>query len=352
CGRGPAMLLVLGMHRSGTSALARLVSLLGAALPRRVMDAGPDNVNGYWEPTEVVTFNDGLLEAAGGRWDALCGPGADAIAALRTPEVVDAARRVLADNFDPTTPLGVLKDPRLSRLLPFWRPLLEAQGFRLPALVCVRHPLEVAASLAARNGFSEAQGLLLWLGYTLDAERYTRGAPRAFVSYADVLAQWQAVAERLGTVLEIAWPRTTTDAAADVTAFLQPAGRHHVVEGWAAAPATPLHRWCKTLFTALAADEAIADVCDAIRPPFEALVSVCEPIRANREAVLPIGAARPAARGLWREAELWRLRAELTDLRAAHAALEAAGRVKDAHHAELAHSAAKHELELLALRPK
>src|SRR5688500_16955298 len=61
-------LVVLGMHRSGTSALTRVLSLLGADLPGRLLDPRPDAVRGYWESADLVAIHDRLLEAAGLAW--------------------------------------------------------------------------------------------------------------------------------------------------------------------------------------------------------------------------------------------------------------------------------------------
>src|ERR1700674_2682468 len=62
-------ILVLGMHRSGTSALTRALSLLGAALPKRIARATPSNEAGHWEPERLVHLHDEMLGEAGHRWD-------------------------------------------------------------------------------------------------------------------------------------------------------------------------------------------------------------------------------------------------------------------------------------------
>ena len=68
-GRARKAILVLGMHRSGTSALTRVLNLYGAALPRRMIPPNPNNEKGYWEPKVIVRIHDELLSAAGSRWD-------------------------------------------------------------------------------------------------------------------------------------------------------------------------------------------------------------------------------------------------------------------------------------------
>ncbi|HZV10643.1 MAG TPA: hypothetical protein VFF94_12845, partial [Novosphingobium sp.] len=66
---GRQAVVVLGMHRSGTSALARIVSLLGADLPATLMPADASNVAGHWESGPVCGVNEALLASAGSRWD-------------------------------------------------------------------------------------------------------------------------------------------------------------------------------------------------------------------------------------------------------------------------------------------
>src|SRR5580658_5857134 len=65
----PQALLVLGMHRSGTSALTRVFSLLGADLPNNMLDANPTNEAGHWESLDLMVGHDELLASAGSRWD-------------------------------------------------------------------------------------------------------------------------------------------------------------------------------------------------------------------------------------------------------------------------------------------
>ena len=62
-------LLVLGMHRSGTSAMTRVISLLGADLPKTLLGEGLGNEAGHWEPAPLVTHHDWLLEQLASRWD-------------------------------------------------------------------------------------------------------------------------------------------------------------------------------------------------------------------------------------------------------------------------------------------
>jgi hypothetical protein len=192
-------ILVLGMHRSGTSALTRVLNLMGATLPANLMSATDDNPSGYWESSRLVPFNNRLLRSVGLRWDDDAslpkgwseGP---TQAALR-----DEARSLINEEFS-ETPLFVFKDPRMSRLLPFWENVLRDLGVQPHSLLILREPLEVAHSLAARSECEQfraaavpavSRGLLLWLRYVLDSEIHSRHMPRFAVDYATLLSDWR-----------------------------------------------------------------------------------------------------------------------------------------------------------------
>ena len=121
-----------------------------------------------------------------------------------------------------------VKDPRISRLLPLWLPLLERLGTTPVFLIALREPVEVARSLERREGLSMARSLLLWLRYNLEAERHTRGRRRAFVCFDDLLHDWRATLERAARESGIAWPVPFADAADAIGTFLDPELRHHV----------------------------------------------------------------------------------------------------------------------------
>jgi len=223
-------LLVLGPHRSGTSAVTRVLNLLGAELGESLMPSDIDNERGYWENLAFVKRNEVLLRALGISWDApvqMPPPWNEQVVAERMASIL---RRRVKREFGQAQMVAV-KDPRLCRLAPLWTQVLEDVGFRTVHLLVVRHPREVAASLERRNGFSLEKSYLLWLQYFLDAEAATRGKPRIIVDYADLLRNWRGCVESIEHALGVQWPRAIDSVAAQVMEFLEPALRHHNYSG-------------------------------------------------------------------------------------------------------------------------
>lgn len=197
-------LLVLGMHRSGTSALAGLLARAGAIPPATPMAPHASNPRGFFESVPVRDFNDALLARLHSGWNDL--------RALpegwpRRPEVaglLPQAAALIAAEFG-AAGLCVLKDPRICRLLPFWRLALARAGLGVLAVHIHRHPEAVAASLAGRYGFAAPFTRTLWLRHLLDAEAASRDLPRCFTSYERLLAapgpELARIAGRLGVTL-------------------------------------------------------------------------------------------------------------------------------------------------------
>ena len=165
---------MLGMHRGGTSALAGVLAKLGATLPRTLMPADRGNPAGYWESDVIFRIHTRLLIALDSEWDSLAplpaswwlGPTAERF----EDELVDA----VGDEFG-ASPLFVLKDPRMCRLLPLWTRVFSRIGAWPGYVLLTRNPIEVADSLQARDGFTRETSFLLWLRYLVEAELGTQG---------------------------------------------------------------------------------------------------------------------------------------------------------------------------------
>jgi SAM-dependent methyltransferase len=221
-----AALVVLGMHRTGTSALSGVLHKLGAGAPANLQWGDKDNERGYWESQRLVQLNDRILKAGDSRWndwaafdDSRLDPAQRAALEAEMLQAIDAEYG--------GAPLIAIKDPRMCRLMPLWLRALDRLGFEVKFVIPVRNPLETALSLLERDKMPVEEGLLLWLRHMLDAVRFSRGHARCFVAFADLLEDWRASAERIAAQLQIAWPVEAPAAAGAVEQFLSRELRHH-----------------------------------------------------------------------------------------------------------------------------
>lgn len=244
------VLLVMGMHRSGTSAVTRVLHLLGCDLPATLMPAGLGNEEGHWESEATVQFNDRLLDQMGSGWDDWLPISLVWRDMPRYAEDLAEARRLLRQEFG-QSPLFVFKDPRHCRIGALWADALRDEGVEPRYVLMLRNPLEVAASLSRRNGIEQAYGLLLWLRHALDAERLSRGARRVVVFYPSMLADWRGQMARLSAELEIEFPRKLDEIADEVNGFIRPTLRHHLQNNESLLEDPTISPWVRRIYEIL-----------------------------------------------------------------------------------------------------
>ncbi|MEZ5542390.1 MAG: nucleotidyltransferase family protein [Pseudomonadota bacterium] len=240
-------LLVAGMHRSGTSATTRVISLLGADLPSNLMPSmACVNETGFWESLDFYDLNERILATLDSGWDDW--RRLDPQTSL--PGLKAQAREILERNFAESE-LFVFKDPRVCRLLPFWLESLRQFGAETKCILPFRNPVEVASSLEQRDGFSPTKSYMLWLRHVLDAELGSRGIPRAFLSYAELLDDWRGTAGRIAEQLGLSWPGRHADAEGGIDRFLEHRLRHHVTDAASLLRNAGIMAWIKDTFRLL-----------------------------------------------------------------------------------------------------
>jgi hypothetical protein len=218
--------VVLGMHRSGTSALTRGVQALGVYLGDNFLDTRPDNPTGYWEDKAIVALNDRVLASFGLHWEevGLIGDSKwdrPALGALRR-EAIDYIRERFGRR-----PLWGFKDPRTIRVLPFWRDVFRQADVAASYLVAVRNPLSVAQSLLQRQGMPTIVAHRLWLVYVVPYLSEIRHGTFAIIDYDEFLRAPRAQLERIAMTLELPDGEGRADAvSAYVDSFVDTTLRH------------------------------------------------------------------------------------------------------------------------------
>ena len=210
---------ILGMHRSGTSSLARVLNLMGLYFGGENAGTGrsAENVKGFWERRDVRDMNDAILAAAGGDWDVVSNLDLDGLPPESKADYVSAAGDIVL-NLDAHRPWFV-KEPRLCVLFPIWRPSLET-----PRVIHIhRNPLEVARSLHERNGIPTVTGLALWEIYNVRALQASEGLPRHFLGYEELLERPTATLESLSSFLARGGYALREPTAQELSSFLDPA---------------------------------------------------------------------------------------------------------------------------------
>jgi hypothetical protein len=219
------LLLVVGIGRSGTSLFTGIVGQLGLHVPQPEVRADETNPRGFSEPRWVVDFHNRLMR---GRritvFDSRPAAWETAAEASEDEAIVAELRSWLEVQFVGADGV-VVKDPRIGWFLPLWQRCAEDLGVRTSFGQMLRTPHEVVVS--ARQWYGEWQNdtsrAASWLNVTLHVEKATRGVPRAFVRYDDLLEDWRREISRTAELLEIpALTRLDGPAAETVDGFVDP----------------------------------------------------------------------------------------------------------------------------------
>lgn len=228
------LVFILGMARSGTSALTRVLSLCGGTLPAGMMGGFVGNPRGYWEPRKVVNLNEEILRRHHSA-------GYDPSLRLEEESAFDAEEKAACIKkltayltTLPTAPVVVIKDPLIAgSLSELWFEAARLASFDITAIIAVRNPQEVIASFqkleTPLQRHSWELGGALWLKYSLLAEKRTRSLPRVFVEYPNLIENWRREVKRVSEALAI--NLTTSDGEGAIEEYLEQDLRHERSSG-------------------------------------------------------------------------------------------------------------------------
>ncbi len=196
---GTKGVLVLGMHRTGTSALTRGLAALGVEIGDKLMPAQKgDNEKGFFEDLDVYNLNHNALLSAGADWDSLRVELTEDKIEEYSREAAKLIKRKFAGK-----PMWGFKDPRTVRLMPIWDRALESLEVETLFVVSNRNPKAVAGSLAKRNKMPKSKALGLWLLHSMDALNRLKGRGGIVVDYERMLSEPREQMERLCVFLGV-----------------------------------------------------------------------------------------------------------------------------------------------------
>src|SRR6516164_2686907 len=230
------IVLVVGMHRSGTSLCSHLLSALGVDMADTISGRGaaspvPENPHGHWERWEIVEFHDRILGLFNRDYEGCFHDFALPVAWWADPRVAQIRREIIAflerrmgDGY-----FG-FKDPRTVRLMPVWHQIFNELKLAPRIVLCLRNPAQVARSLYARDRLDPANGEYRWLVHMIDFYRYTSNFDCCAVEYEEWFHNPTANIEKLQKFLDLPWQQSETDLRLLLSDLIDPTARHDDTE--------------------------------------------------------------------------------------------------------------------------
>lgn len=220
------LVIILGMHRSGTSAFARALKVMNINLGDKLMPAEPGaNDKGFWEDLDIYDLNENILSALSSSWHHLGPVSQDDLTKLEQLGFFEQAKNLLREKISNTEVFG-FKDPRLARLLPFWKRVFSELQIEVDYIITLRHPLSVTQSLLRRDGFPIEKGMFMWLDHMMACLIETQGEHRILAHYDMLLDDPETVLHALANFLGL--EINQTELARFKEEFLDKNLRHYV----------------------------------------------------------------------------------------------------------------------------
>jgi len=195
-------ILIIGAHRSGTSAIAGYIGhLTRANFGSLMMQSQHDNERGFYENEKVVKLNDDLLQELYRSWEDPRPISESSFDSARLNYLRKRSGDILSTEYKGADIIAI-KDPRLSLTLPFWSSIIRAQGYKIQIVISHRRHQDIVASLRSREQLSEEHALYLTTLYVLSAEKHTRAFDRIWVDFDKALLDPKYLSSRLATLLE------------------------------------------------------------------------------------------------------------------------------------------------------
>jgi hypothetical protein len=220
------IIVVLGMHRCGTSVITKALEVLGVNLGENLLPPQDDNEEGFFEDVDANELNISLLGALGHDWHTLAPFLLDDAIDPSLNHFLQRAETLLRSRLINTNLFG-MKDPRVPRLLLFWQKVFNKLELQVSYVIACRNPLSAARSLEKRDGFDLEKGYLLWLEHLLLSIVGTVGTTRVVVDYDRLMDEPVRELRRMASVLGLNFNPNDPPVKVFEQNFLRPSLRHN-----------------------------------------------------------------------------------------------------------------------------
>lgn len=218
------LIVVLGMHRSGTSALTRALTALDIDIGNDFIPSIPAvNAKGFWEDAEINNLNIKLLQAINTDWFKL--------SPIRKNELLEKnnlryeAIQLLEKKFNDRD-LFAVKDPRFCILLPFWKSVFTELNLKVDYIFAIRNPLSVSLSLLKRDSFPHELNYLMWLSYVIHSFIEARNNIKLVVDFDRLINNPKKELFRIARALELPFNTNSKNIKEYTDLFLDKKLRH------------------------------------------------------------------------------------------------------------------------------
>ena len=197
------LILVLGMKRSGTSALAKGLEIMGVSLGNRLMPPNEFNKKGYWEDWDFHELNFDMLKACTqNRARRILPLSEKETTYLLKSNYAERAAQLLLEKMPQDQLLGV-KVPTSSLLIPFWKKICEKLNISLSVVIALRNPISVATSVEKSFEDLPEKSLWIWISSMLSSLIHSEGHERVLVDYDELIKHPSRQIERIALALNL-----------------------------------------------------------------------------------------------------------------------------------------------------
>jgi|GEM_PF-133664 len=221
-------IVILGMHRSGTSALTGLLQILGLELGNNLDGPAFYNVKGLFEQSDINRLNILILKKLNSSWDDIYPLSEEWFHDININDIKLQIKQVIVQNFGLCSVFGI-KEPRIAILLPLYLEMFEEMAIELHFVIIKRNKEEVACSLLKRDGFAYDKSCALYDKYANNIEKYTNGYSRTYVDFNELVNNPKQVITKLKNELDISLG-DFDDLKAEIYEFIDPNLKHFNID--------------------------------------------------------------------------------------------------------------------------